>query len=75
MSVKSTELLMKLIALGMSGININSTLDIDTAKLMAEEFDYEVEDIEVGEDDLLSQTRAEETDESDRATRNDLQER
>jgi translation initiation factor IF-2 len=63
MSVKSTELLMKLIAGGMAGININSTLDIDTAKLMAEEFGYEVEDIEVGEEEMLSQTRAEETDE------------
>jgi translation initiation factor IF-2 len=63
MSVKSTELLMKLIGLGMSGININSTLDIDTAKLMAEEFEYEIQDIEVGEEEMLALTRSEETEE------------
>jgi len=71
MSVKATELLMKLIGLGMAGININSTLDIETAKIVAEEFGYDVEDLAVGEDDLLSQTRSEDSDEdrSHRETR------
>jgi translation initiation factor IF-2 len=63
MSTKSTELLMKLIGLGMAGININSTLDSDTAKIVAEEFGYDVEDVAVAEDDLLASTRAEESDE------------
>jgi translation initiation factor IF-2 len=63
MSTKSTDLLMKLIGLGMAGININSTLDVDTAKIVAEEFGYEVEDVAVVEDDLLAATRAEETEE------------
>lgn len=63
MSVKSTELLMTLMGMGVASININSTLDIESAKIVAEEFDYEVEDVALVEDELLSQTRAEETDE------------
>jgi translation initiation factor IF-2 len=63
MSTKATELLMKLMTMGMAGININSTLDSDTAKIVAEEFGYEVEDVAVAEEDLLAQTRAEETEE------------
>ncbi|MBN2717164.1 MAG: translation initiation factor IF-2 [Deltaproteobacteria bacterium] len=63
MSVKSTELLMKLMSMGMAGININSTLDADTSKIIAEEFGYEVEDVAVAEEDLLAASRAEETDE------------
>jgi translation initiation factor IF-2 len=63
MSVKATELLMKLMTMGMAGININSTLDSDTAKIVAEEFGYEVEDVAVAEEDLLAQTRSEETEE------------
>jgi len=63
MSVKSTELLMKLMSMGMAGININSTLDIETSKIIAEEFGYEVSDVAVVEDDLLAQTRSEESEE------------
>lgn len=63
MSVKSTELLMKLMSMGMAGININSTLDVDTSKIIAEEFGYEVEDVAVAEADLLAASRAEESDE------------
>ncbi|MBN2343959.1 MAG: translation initiation factor IF-2 [Deltaproteobacteria bacterium] len=71
MSVKSTELLMKLMSMGMAGININSTLDIDTSKIIAEEFGYEVEDVAVAEEDLLAASRAEETEEekASRSTR------
>ncbi len=57
MSVKSTELLMKLIGLGMAGININSTLDSETAKIVAEEFGYDVENVALDEEDLLAATR------------------
>ena len=63
MGVKATELLMKLMGLGMAGVNINSTLDLDTAKIVAEEFGYEVESNVVEEVDMLADTRAEETDE------------
>ncbi|MBN2801913.1 MAG: translation initiation factor IF-2 N-terminal domain-containing protein, partial [Deltaproteobacteria bacterium] len=63
MSVKSTELLMKLMSMGMSNVNINSSLDIDTSKIIAEEFGYEVENVEIVEDELLASTRASETDE------------
>ncbi|MFH1437762.1 MAG: translation initiation factor IF-2 [Pseudomonadota bacterium] len=53
MSTKATELLMKLLQLGMSGININSTLDADTAKIVASEYNYEVEDVAIDEEGLI----------------------
>jgi translation initiation factor IF-2 len=37
-------------SLGMTGVNINSTLDADTAKLLASEFGWEVEDVAVTEE-------------------------
>jgi len=58
MSLKSTELLMKLLGMGMSGVNINSTLDADTAKILASEFGWEVEDVAVSEDAALAEARA-----------------
>jgi len=45
MSVKASEVLLKLLGMGMPGVNINSTLDSDTAKLLAQEFQYEVDDV------------------------------
>ena len=42
---------MKLMRLGMTGVNINSTLDADTAKIVANEFGWEVEDVAVSEAD------------------------
>ncbi len=53
MSVKAPEVLMKLLQMGMTGVNINTTLDADTAKLIAQEFQYEVEDVAVVEDDAI----------------------
>jgi translation initiation factor IF-2 len=50
MSVKAPEVLLKLLGMGMTGVNINTTLDSDTAKLLAGEFGYEVEDVAVSED-------------------------
>ena len=47
MSLKATEVLMKLVQLGMTGVNINSKLDADTAKILANEFGYEVENVAV----------------------------
>ncbi len=37
---KATEVLMKLMRLGMTGVNINSTLDAETAKIVANEFGW-----------------------------------
>lgn len=50
MAVKAGDVLFKLISMGMPGVNINSTLDVDTAKIIAAEFGYEVEDVAVSED-------------------------
>ncbi len=63
MGVKATELLTQLMGMGVGTININSTLDLDTAKIVASDFGYEVENVAVAEDDLLASTRADETEE------------
>jgi translation initiation factor IF-2 len=49
MSVKATDVLMKLLSLGMTGVHINSTLDAETAKILANEFGWAVEDVAVSE--------------------------
>ncbi|MBI2892773.1 MAG: translation initiation factor IF-2 [Deltaproteobacteria bacterium] len=59
MSLKATDVLMKLISLGQVGVHINSTLDAETAMLLASEFGYEVEDVAVGEEELLDESRRE----------------
>jgi len=70
MSLKATELLMKLMQLGMSGVHINSTLDADTAALLASEFGYEVENVARTEDDIVGDARGTfEDNESDREGR------
>ncbi len=51
--VKATELLMTLMRLGMTGVNINTTLDADTAKIVANEFGWEVEDVAVSEQEAI----------------------
>ncbi len=53
MGIKAHELLRKLVMLGLTGVNINSTLDADTAKIVANEFGWEVEDVAVSEEDAL----------------------
>jgi translation initiation factor IF-2 len=53
MGLKATEVLMKLMRLGMTGVNINSTLDADTAKIVSNEFGWEVEDVAVSEADQI----------------------
>jgi translation initiation factor IF-2 len=63
MSVKATDVLMKLLSMGMTGVNINSTLDADTAKIIASEFGWSVEDVAVSETQTLED-----------ATRGDLSE-
>ncbi len=54
MSLKSTDVLMRLLSMGMTGVNINSTLDADTAKILASEFGWSVEDVAVSETDAIS---------------------
>ncbi len=53
MSLKATDVLLKLIQMGDKGKNINSTLDSDTAKLLASEFGYSVEDVALNVDDII----------------------
>jgi translation initiation factor IF-2 len=60
MSLKSTELLMKLLSMGMTGVHINTTLDADTAKILASEFGWEVEDVAVSEEASIAAARGEE---------------
>jgi translation initiation factor IF-2 len=48
---------MKLMRMGMTGVNINSTLDSDTAKIVAQEFGWEVEDVAVSEEEQIVAAR------------------
>jgi translation initiation factor IF-2 len=60
MSLKATELLMKLLSMGMSNVHINTTLDADTAKILAGEFGWEVEDLGKSEEQTIAEARGEE---------------
>ncbi len=60
MSLKSTELLMKLLSMGMTGVHINTTLDADTAKILASEFGWEIEDVALSEEANIAAARGEE---------------
>jgi translation initiation factor IF-2 len=53
MSLKATDVLLRLLSMGMTGVNINSTLDADTAKILANEFGWSVEDVAVSEEESL----------------------
>ncbi|MBI5440137.1 MAG: translation initiation factor IF-2 [Deltaproteobacteria bacterium] len=53
MGVKAPELIKKLISLGILA-TINQTLDSETASLVADEFGYEIENVVVGEEEMLS---------------------
>jgi translation initiation factor IF-2 len=59
MSLKSTELLMRLLGMGMTGVHINTTLDADTAKILAGEFGWEVEDVAQTEEEIIAEARGE----------------
>jgi translation initiation factor IF-2 len=61
MSLKATELLMRLLGMGMTGIHINTTLDADTAKILAGEFGWEVEDVAQTEEEIIAEARGEES--------------
>ena len=53
MGVKSTQVLRKLWAMGMTNIMITHSIDADAASLLASEFGYEVEDVTFNEADVL----------------------
>lgn len=65
MGVKTVDMLRKLFQLGMSGININSTLDADTAKIIGEEFGWDVEDVAVSEEEQLQKAQGNESGDDD----------
>ncbi len=58
MGVKAPEVLKKLWGMGMTGVNINASIDYDTAQLLAGEFAYEVQNVAFKEEDLFT-TKAE----------------
>jgi translation initiation factor IF-2 len=72
MQIKATEVLMKLMRLGMTGVNINTTLDADTAKIVASEFGWEVEDVAVSEADQLTAARGTSVQEGDTVPRSPI---
>nr|MBK7066069.1 translation initiation factor IF-2 N-terminal domain-containing protein [Deltaproteobacteria bacterium] len=53
MSLKATDVLLKLIQMGEKGKNINSTLDADTAQILADAFGYSVENVALNLDDII----------------------
>ncbi|NRA34795.1 MAG: translation initiation factor IF-2 [Polyangiaceae bacterium] len=64
-SAKSGEVLMKLLSLGMTGVNINTTLDADTAKIVGQEFGWDIEDVAVSEAEAIVKAQGQESDEED----------
>jgi translation initiation factor IF-2 len=62
MSLKATDVLMKLLSMGMTGVHINSTLDVSTATILASEFGWAVEDVAVSDEDVLVKAMNTETD-------------
>ena len=70
MSLKATDLLMKLMQMGVQGVHINSTLDADTAAIIADEFNYEVENVARSQEEIVGDARGDfENLEEDRITR------
>jgi translation initiation factor IF-2 len=56
MAVKGKEIIKKLWALGMMGVNINQDVDLDTATLVANEFGFQIESTAFREDEVLTET-------------------
>ncbi|MGE0545646.1 MAG: translation initiation factor IF-2 [Kofleriaceae bacterium] len=55
MGVKAPEVLKKLWGMGMTGVNINASIDFDTAQILASEFAYEVQNVAFKEQDVFAQ--------------------
>jgi translation initiation factor IF-2 len=60
MGTKAPEVLKKLWSMGMSGVNINAAIDIETAQIIASEFGYEVQNVAFKEEDIFTQVHDEE---------------
>jgi translation initiation factor IF-2 len=58
MGVKAVDVLRRLLALGAKGVHVNSTLDVDTAALVAAEFGWSVENLAVSDAERVSRARA-----------------
>jgi translation initiation factor IF-2 len=58
MGVKGNEIIKKLWALGMMGVNINQSVDQDTATLIAGEFGYQIESTAFREEEFISEGQA-----------------
>jgi translation initiation factor IF-2 len=58
MAIKGKEIIKKLWALGMMGVNINQDVDLDTATLIATEFGYQVESTAFNEEQILTGAEA-----------------
>jgi translation initiation factor IF-2 len=56
MGVKATEVLKKLWSMGMVGVNINQSIDTDTASLLASEFGYEIQNTAFQETAILTES-------------------
>ncbi|PID38021.1 MAG: translation initiation factor IF-2 [Proteobacteria bacterium] len=62
MGVKSTQVLRQLWAMGMSNVMITHSIDVETASLLASEFNYEVEDVAFKETDIITEVEDKEED-------------
>jgi translation initiation factor IF-2 len=61
MGIKGKEVIKKLWALGMMGVNINQDIDHDTAALIATEFGYQIESTAFREDEVITDAETEDT--------------
>ena len=59
MGIKGKEIIKRLWALGMMGVNINHDIDLDTATLIANEFGYQIESTAFREDEVLAESQVE----------------
>jgi translation initiation factor IF-2 len=54
MGIKGPQVLAKLWGMGMTGVNINASIDFDTAQILASEFGYEVQNVAFKEEDVFA---------------------
>ena len=59
MGIKGKEIIKRLWALGMMGVNINHDIDLDTATLIANELGYQIESTAFSEDEVLADSQVE----------------
>jgi translation initiation factor IF-2 len=57
MGVKTQDVLMRLFGLGATGVHLNSTLDVDTAQLIAMQFGWSVDNVAVTDAERVSRAR------------------